>query len=166
MVDVFRQIVSPATWAGALLYAAVFLLGTWVAIRAIRHAANAVLSKDHEARIDRSAANFSVRIAQAAVFSVAEGADFNHLIGETQVTCGNLFDHLTRLRDSRSGDIVKEFVSRPLRATACCRRGLEHLSRLLTADLVGNVGAGLRVKEPPSTVMNAARTASCQGDLG
>jgi len=71
MLAVLHDIVSPATWAGALFYGAIFLVGFLLVARVIRRAVTAVLAKDGDVRIDRTAAYFSVRLAQAAVFLVA-----------------------------------------------------------------------------------------------
>lgn len=71
MYDILRDIVAPTTWAGALFYGAIFLVGAFLVARGIRRAVRAMLKKDGDVRIDRTAAHFSVRIAQAAVFIIA-----------------------------------------------------------------------------------------------
>lgn len=71
MRETLHQIVDPATWAGALLFAAVFVAGAFLIARSIRRLAGKVVAKDKDARIDRTAVHFSVRLAQAAVFLVA-----------------------------------------------------------------------------------------------
>jgi small conductance mechanosensitive channel len=70
-MEILRDVVSPATWVGALFYGAVFLVGSLLVARVIRRAVGVVLAKDEEVRIDRTTAHFSVRFAQAAVFLLA-----------------------------------------------------------------------------------------------
>lgn len=71
MRETLHQILDPATWVGALLFAAVFVAGAFLIARAIRRLAGRVVAKDKDSRIDRTAVHFCVRLAQAAVFLVA-----------------------------------------------------------------------------------------------
>ena len=71
MAGILSDIVNPATWAGALFYGALFLFGAYLLVRMIRRATRALLDRDAEVRIDRTAAHFSLRIAQGAVFLIA-----------------------------------------------------------------------------------------------
>ena len=58
------------------------------------------------------------RLKIMSVLSVAESADFTYLMGETNLTRGNLSVQLTRLQDAGYIEIAKEFVGRSPRTTA------------------------------------------------
>jgi small conductance mechanosensitive channel len=69
--SVFRDLMDPATTAGALAYAVGFFLAAWVLARAIRLAARETLAHDDWVSVDRTAAVFLTQLAQILIFVLA-----------------------------------------------------------------------------------------------
>lgn len=58
------------------------------------------------------------RLKIMSVLSVAESADFVYLMGETELTRGNLSVQLSRLKEAGYIHIAKEFIGNSPRTTA------------------------------------------------
>jgi small conductance mechanosensitive channel len=71
MLEILQDIVNPATLTGGLFYAAMFLMIVFITTRTIRRGVHAILDRDKDERISRSAARFSIRAAQGAVMVLA-----------------------------------------------------------------------------------------------
>jgi small conductance mechanosensitive channel len=69
--SVLRDLMDPATTAGALTYAVAFFLAAWLLARAVRLAARETLAHDDWVSVDRTAAVFLTQLAQILIFVLA-----------------------------------------------------------------------------------------------
>ena len=68
---VLRDLMNPATTAGALAYAVGFFLAAWLLARALRLAVREALAHDDWVSVDRTAALFLTQLAQIGIFVLA-----------------------------------------------------------------------------------------------